>query len=201
MIGYLRGTVVHLGVDHCILDVNGVGYRVFVPASGRQRLVAGAQAALFTYLHVREDALLLYGFHTQDEYELFLLLMDVSGIGPKAALNILSAVSPEGFRLAVSQKNVSLLTKIPGIGKKTAERIILELKDKVGTSGETGGDAGLAATGSASAIDQADEALQAMLALGYSHAEVAPVLKKVRHEAQSVEELIRLVLREFTRRS
>lgn len=196
MIGYVRGKVTHLFADSCFVDVGGVGYRVFIPASTRQNLAKGSETTLFTYLNVRDDALLLYGFLSQAEYDLFIQLTSVSGIGPKVGLGILSAISPSEFVLAVSQKNLALLTKIPGIGKKTAERIVLELKDKLGDNGEELGSASLLAAGGGNI--QA-EAIQALLALGYSQQEISPVLKKA-GEASSVEDIIKLALKEFARR-
>ena len=197
MIGYLHGRVTHLMVDYCLLDVRGVGYRVFIADSTRTKLKLGQEATLFTYLNVREDALLLYGFYSSDEYELFLQLISVAGIGPKVALGILSTVSPDDFRIAVSQKNISLLTKIPGIGKKTAERLILELKDKIGAiaTGEERSDE--ASTVLNANDDVGSQALQALLALGYSQAEVAPALRKSAGAVKTVEEAIKLVLREM----
>ena len=197
MIGYVRGQVSHLFVDYCFIDVQGVGYRLHISAATRQKLSVGTAVTLFTYLNVREDALLLYGFYSSDEYELFMQLISVAGIGPKVALGILSTVSPDDFRIAVSQKNIGLLTKIPGIGKKTAERLILELKDKIGAIAT-----GAAISDEASTVinandDVASQALQALLALGYSQAEVAPVLRKSTGSVKTVEEAIKLVLREM----
>jgi Holliday junction DNA helicase RuvA len=197
MIGYVRGKISHLFPDSCFVDVNGVGYRVFIPQSTRQNLAKGMETTLFTYLNVREDALLLYGFSSQQEYDLFILLTSVSGIGPKVGLGILSAITPADFIVAVGQKNLGLLTKIPGIGKKTAERIVLELKDKIG---ETSEDSVMvaAATGAVGSIQA--EALQALMTLGYTQQEIAPVLRKAA-EATSVEEIIKLALKEFAGRS
>lgn len=195
MIGFLRGKVSHLFADQCFLDVNGVGYRVFIPQSTRQNLLKNMEATLLTYLNVREDALLLYGFFTQQEYDLFLHLTSVSGIGPKVALGVLSAITPSDFIVAISQKNFTVLTKIPGIGKKTAERIVLELKDKLGDSGQEQSNTTTLAIGS----NIQSEAMQALLALGYSQAEVSPVLRKA-SEATSVEEIIKLALKEFAGR-
>ena len=201
MIGYVKGIVSHLFADYCFVDVQGVGYRVFIPSSTRLKLVVGAASTLFTYLNVREDAMLLYGFYTQDEYELFLHVTSVAGIGPKVAMGILSAVSPNDFRVAVCQKNMTVLTKIPGIGKKTAERIILELKDKIGVLAENDGGVESAFDALGSGGDVVDQALQALVALGYSQGEITPVLKKLDQGTQTVEELIKLALREFSRRS
>lgn len=197
MIGYVRGEVSHLFPDSCFVDVQGVGYRLHISAATRQKLVAGESATLYTYLNVREDALMLYGFYATDEYDMFLQLIGVTGIGPKVALGILSAVSPDGFRLAVSQKNLGILTKIPGIGKKTAERLILELKDKIGEAKGAGEEIGGQAGWIAPTDDVQSQALMALLALGYSQGEIQPVLRKVAGKAQTVEEAIKLVLREM----
>ena len=196
MIGYVKGTVSHLVADHCFIDVQGIGYRVFVASATRQKLSVGKVATLFTHMHVREDAILLYGFYTQDEYDLFLTLLSINGIGPKVAMGILSAIDPNQFRIAISTKNLGMLTKLPGVGKKTAERMILELKDKIGILADEG-------TSEADALgasgDIVDEAMQALLALGYNQNEIIPIVKKVGKNAQSVEDLIKLALREFSR--
>jgi len=196
MIGYLRGTISHILADHCFVDVQGVGYRVFIAGATRQKLVVGKISSLFTHMHVREDAMLLYGFYTQDEYELFLILMSINGIGPKVAMGILSAIDPNQFRIAISTKNIAILTKLPGIGKKTAERMILELKDKIGLLGEDEIAEGAILTVSG---DMMDEATQALMALGYSQNEIMPIITKLSKNAQSVESVIKLALREFSR--
>lgn len=207
MIGYVKGIVTHLFTDNCFIDVQGVGYRVFIPNSTRQKLAVGQPATLFTYLNVREDALTLHGFYTQEEYELFLSLISVSGIGPKVAAGVLSTITPQNFRSAVSTNNAAMLTKLPGVGKKTAERIILELKDKMGISTDFDpAIAGQPAAGTSTAGDTMQEAVQALAALGYNHAEITPVIKKIyeregkAQSALSVEQLIRFALKEFGRR-
>ncbi|MCC5467680.1 Holliday junction branch migration protein RuvA [Pelosinus baikalensis] len=197
MIGYVRGTVSHLAVDHCFIDVQGIGYRVFIAQSTRQKITIAAVVSLFTYMYVREDALMLYGFYTQDEYDLFLQLTSISGIGPKVAMGILSAIDPQQFRLAISQKNIGILTKLPGVGKKTAERVILELKDKIGLITENDLNEDYISGVSVSTGDVIEEALQALLALGYNQNEIMPVLKKIEKNGHSVEELLKLALREF----
>lgn len=197
MIGYVRGTVSHLAVDHCFIDVQGIGYRIFIAQSTRQKITIGAVVSLFTYMYVREDALMLYGFYTQDEYDLFLQLTSISGIGPKVAMGILSAIDPLQFRIAISQKNIGILTKLPGIGKKTAERVILELKDKIGLLVEDELGESYISGGSAPASDAIEEVLQALLALGYNQNEIMPVLKKIAKDGYSVEDLLKLALREF----
>lgn len=197
MIGYVRGKVSHLFSDSCFIDVNGIGYRVFIPQSTRQNLSKDSEMTLFTYLNVREDALQLYGFSSQQEYDLFILLTSVSGIGPKVGLGILSAISPNEFILAVNQKNFGVLTKIPGIGKKTAERIVLELKDKIGVADP---DSCIVVNTHEVTGSIQGEALQALLSLGYTQQELAPVLKKYA-EATSIEAIIKSVLKEFAGRS
>ena len=132
MIGFLRGTVVHSAVDHCLLDVHDVGYRVFVSRKTCAHIAQGEEALLYIYTHVREDAILLYGFFSQEEYDLFQHLIGISGIGPKGAQSILSEVTPHDFYRLIHKKDVKGITKLPGIGKKTAERLVLELKDKFG---------------------------------------------------------------------
>ena len=132
MIGYIRGKVTALFKDACFLEAGGIGYRIFISDKTRQQLVSGEEAKLLTYMAVREDAILLYGFLGEEEYELFLLLISISKIGPKVAMGILSAMTPSAFVGAVKTQSVTKLTKLPGIGKKTAERLLVELKDKIG---------------------------------------------------------------------
>lgn len=194
MIGYIKGIVTHIFKDSCFVDVHGVGYRAYVPASTLQELTIGREALLFTYMSVREDAIVLYGFATQDEYDLFMLLIGVNGVGPKVALGILSAGTTDSFRLAVHQKDSKVLTKLPGIGKKTAERIILELQDKIGPvagSDEGGYDLGGAPTGEGII----GETLAALTSLGYTTSEVMSVVEKAAPSCTTVEELLKASLR------
>lgn len=194
MIGYLKGIVTHLFREHCFIDVHGVGYRVFVPASTMEKLTIGKETTVFTYMNVREDAILLYGFATQDEYDLFMLLISVNGVGPKVALGVLSAVNPDGFRLAVHQKNIKVLTKMPGIGKKTAERIVLELQDKIGPV-DDGAVADIAVPSTAASKGMMSEAVDALVGLGYSEQEILPVVEEKAGICQNVEQLIKEVLK------
>jgi len=200
MIGFVRGKVSHMFNDHCFIDVNGLGYRVFIASTTRQKVAIGQEVVLYTYLQVREDAMLLFGFSTHEEYQLFLNLISVTGIGPKVAVAILSTVSPVDFCLAVAKKNVSVLTNVPGIGKKTAERLILELKDKVGNI-STGPGSSLKLT---ETIDYSegivDEAAGALVALGYSPAEITPIINHVYKDGQTLEELVKLALKEAGKR-
>ncbi len=195
MIGYVRGVISHLFTESCFVDVQGVGYRVHISSTTRQKLIVGETATLMTYFSVREDALLLYGFLSATEYELFVQLISVSGIGPKVAVGILSFIEPDAFRLAISQKNLTVLTKLPGVGKKTGERLILELKDKMGTI-MTSDDTDRIETTSHS-DDIYSQALQALISLGYTQNEVVSALRSSASTAKSVEDAIKFVLREL----
>ena len=194
MIGYVKGIVTHMFTDSCFVDVQGVGYRVYIPASTLEKLSMGKESLLYTYMSVREDAIILYGFLTQDEYDLFILLIGVNGIGPKVALGILSAVHPDGFRVAVRQKNMAVLTRISGIGKKTAERIVLELQDKIGQA-DAAADAAAIASGAVVPSGIVQEALAALTSLGYSTQEVQPVIEEKAAACDTVEKLLKEVLR------
>lgn len=194
MIGYLKGVISHLFVNACFIDVHGVGYRVYAPASTLDTLCVGQEAMLYTYMSVREDAIVLYGFATQDEYDLFMLLIGVNGVGPKVALGILSAGTADSFRLAVHQKDIKGLTKMPGIGKKTAERIVLELQDKIGpVSGEAAAGEGHTTVPGMSGI--LSETLAALTSLGYSEQEVLPVAESHLAGCTTVEQLLKATLK------
>lgn len=196
MIGYLKGVISHIFVNSCFIDVHGVGYRTYAPASTLDTLCVGQEAMLYTYMSVREDAIVLYGFATQDEYDLFMLLIGVNGVGPKVALGILSAGTADSFRLAVHQKDIKSLTKIPGIGKKTAERIVLELQDKIGPVASE--DAGAADLGNSAAPGLSDilaETLAALTSLGYSEQEVLPVAESHLAGCTTVEQLLKETLK------
>lgn len=196
MIGYLKGVISHIFVNSCFIDVHGVGYRTYAPASTLDTLCVGQEAMLYTYMSVREDAIVLYGFATQDEYDLFMLLIGVNGVGSKVALGILSAGTADSFRLAVHQKDIKSLTKMPGIGKKTAERIVLELQDKIGPVASE--DAGAADLGNSAAPGLSDilaETLAALTSLGYSEQEVLPVAESHLAGCTTVEQLLKETLK------
>jgi len=197
MIGFLRGKIAYLLTDYALLDVQGVGYRVFVSGATRQKLRLHEEAQLFTYMSVREDAIQLYGFASQEEYEIFQLLISVSGIGPKVALGVLSHITTEGLCRAIQQKQTSVLTKLPGIGKKSAERLVLELKDKVSFSGDT--DEELTLTNADEVPDDMlAEAQAALEALGYTQAEIAPALRQAA-KGKTTEAIIKLALKQLSK--
>lgn len=201
MIDFLRGKVAHREPESIVLDVHGVGYRVFCP--NPYAFADKEEIVVYTHHHVREDAMLLFGFATREEQSLFRLLLDVTGVGPKVALGILSGGRPEAVVSAIRQENVAFLTKLPGIGKKTAQRIILDLKDKLGAVGD--GYAGLAGIAAADAGMPAaegggawPEAKEALLALGYTEAEADRAWQSVKPKAKdgdSADALVKLALK------
>lgn len=187
MICALRGRIAAKGESYVVLDVGGVGFKVFVPPSGLDRLGAvGQEVSLFTHLHVREDELALYGFGSADELQLFELLLGVSGIGPKVGLRIVSLLSMETLREAIATGNAAMLTRVPGIGKKVAERLMMDLKDKLGVSLEFV---------SYPALTHADaEVISALTSLGYSVTEAQAALRSLPPEELPLEEKVRLAL-------
>lgn len=199
MIGFLRGRVAYTFPDYCFLDVHDVGYRVFISHQTRNQISVGTEVMLYIHTHVREDAILLYGFFSQEEYDLFQHLIGISGIGPKVAQGILSAITANEFYHLIHRKDVKAITKLPGIGKKTAERIILELKDKLSAASFDVSDAAdeTAALGDAMG-DMVSEAIEALLSLGFQQSEVQSVLKK-KSDWESTEEIIRYALAELQR--
>jgi Holliday junction DNA helicase RuvA len=185
MISHLEGTVHSVHPGFVILSVGGVGYKV---AATRETLVSlknAKTAALWTHLAVREDALDLYGFRTEEELKFYNMLLTVPGIGPKSALAVLDIASISTLRSAISAGNASYLTNVSGIGKKTAEKIVLELKDKVGAGEESRG----------ASLKGDEEALEAMRALGYSQTEARDALRKVPAEVEKSSARLREALR------
>jgi Holliday junction DNA helicase RuvA len=190
----LRGVVEGRGKDHLIVMVGGVpaaiGLKVFAPEPSVMRLSIGSLFTLHTYLQVREDALTLFGFESEDELEMFELLLTVSGVGPKVALSTLSVMSPDALRLALANEEPALLSRVPGVGKRTAEKIVVELKDKV-----KGPSSGLAALAQTSSADM--EVVEALIALGYSVVEAQRAVQGLPPEVEGVEERLRLALSRF----
>lgn len=198
MISFIRGKLVEALPTHAVVDVNGVGYEVFIPISSYEKLPkAGTEVCLLTHLSIREDAHVLYGFVTQEERDLFRLLINtVSGIGPKIALNVLSGMSPAAFKGAVASGDVKALSKISGVGKKTAERIVVELKDKIGAAG--GWEAESARRAMSPEEQKINDAILALLALEFSREEAQKAVREAFNQLGSnatVEELVRTSLR------
>ena len=196
MIGFVRGKLVVKAPPHLTVDVGGVGYDIEAPMSTFYTLPAiGADVRLLTHLVVREDAHILYGFGTQEERALFRNLLKVSQIGPKIALAILSGVSVEGFATLVKLQDSAALTKIPGVGRKTAERVLLEMKDRLDALDEAKLTGALPMT--PSSVE--GEAWTALVALGYKPAEVTAMLKPLAGQGGSAEDLIRRALQSQVR--
>ncbi|NJJ40921.1 Holliday junction branch migration protein RuvA [Paenibacillus apii] len=200
MIDFLKGPVVHLEQEYVVLEVQGVGYRVFCPnpyAFAKQE----GPVTVYIHHHVREDAILLFGFPTREEQKLFRKLIEVSGIGPRVALGILTGGTPDHVISAIYQENITFLTKLPGIGKKTAQRMILDLKDKLDGLGTASFQTGLFAVeeqNTESGETSWQEARDGLKALGYTETELDRVwlaLKKEGAEAESVDVLMKKALK------
>lgn len=193
MIAMLRGKVVSVAVDHVVLDVGGVGYQVHVPA-GTPMASPGAETVLHTHLAVREDAMTLYGFPDAAGRTLFTTLLAVSGVGPKLALAALGTLGSTGLRRAVVTEDVAALTVVPGLGKKSAQRMILELREKLGALAADGVPGAVGVTTDAS--DARTEVRQALAGLGYVPSEVAAALDRVGPgDSETPEDLLRDALR------
>jgi Holliday junction DNA helicase RuvA len=191
VIGFVRGKLVVKAPPHLTVDVGGVGYDIEAPMSTFYTLPAlGSEVRLLTHLVVREDAHILYGFGTQEERGLFRNLLKVSQIGPKIALAILSGVSVDGFATLVKLQDAAALTRIPGVGRKTAERVLMELKDKLDALEQ----AAIAGAVPMTPSSTEGEAWTALVALGYKPAEVTAMLKPLAGQGGSTEELIRRAL-------
>lgn len=199
MISYVRGELAAMEEEKVIVDVNGVGYGVYMPAQSMALLPAiGEEVRLHTYLNVREDAMQLFGFLTREDLKVFKLLIGVSGIGPKGGLNILSQLSPDELRFAVLANDAKTIASTPGIGKKTAEKLIIELKDKFSVedllSQSTDVNQNITAPNSTNEVQA--EAIQALVALGYGSTEAMKAVKRVNAtEDTTVEELLKLALK------
>jgi holliday junction DNA helicase RuvA len=195
MIGSLRGRIASKTPPQLVVDVGGVGYELEAPMSTFFLLPAvGEDVRLLTHMVVREDAQLLYGFGTDAERRLFRSLLKVSGIGPKIALALLSGISVEGFAHCIQNQDVAALTRVPGIGRKTAERLLIEMKDRLNGAESAPGMAPAPPGSSPEA-----EAFGALVALGYKPAEASRLLKSVEGGTQSTEEIIRRALQSAAR--
>lgn len=190
MISYLSGKVLNKGANFVVLLVNGVGYKVFMEPSRCIELELEQELSLYTHQHVREDMLDLYGFKSMEELEMFELLLTISGIGPKSAIGVIAISSVEDLKDSIANGDSSLLVKVSGIGKKTAERVVLELRDKVDSLAT--GD--YLAGGDKSGSNSSDE-IDALLALGYSMQQAREALRNVNSDITDSGERIREALR------
>ena len=200
MFYYLKGVVGHVAPNLAVIDCGGVGYACRTTSYTLSALQVGEKAKLFTHLNVREDAMELYGFSTENECNCFRLLIGVSGVGPKAALSILSSTTPEGLATSIITGNEKALTVAPGIGKKIAQRIILELKDKLAKGQLPAAEESFGGSGvTVIPQDKTSEASAALAVLGYNPAEINAALKGLDLDALSLEDIVRQALRKMVK--
>ncbi|MGN0969022.1 MAG: Holliday junction branch migration protein RuvA [Oscillospiraceae bacterium] len=201
MFYYLNGIVAHTGPYLAVIDCGGVGYACKTTSYTLSALKQGEKAKLYTYLHVREEIFELYGFATENELNCFQMLIGVSGVGPKAALAILSSTTPERLATAIITGDEKALTGAPGVGKKIAQRVILELKDKL-AKGQLGVPAGESYGGTGVTVipeNKASEAAAALAVLGYGPAEINEALKGISMEELSLEAVIKAALKKMVK--
>jgi Holliday junction DNA helicase RuvA len=192
MIGSLRGRLALKQAPTIIIECHGVGYEVETPMSTFLELPpTGDELFLFTHLVVREDAQILYGFATEDERAMFRMLLKISGVGAKMGLAVLSAMSVDGFRRCVEYEDTASLVKVPGIGKKTAERLIIEMRDRIDTPSAHSG-----VTRVETEAGARSEAVDALISLGYKPREVQKLIGEIDVDGKSAEDIIRLALRQ-----
>ncbi len=193
MIRFLRGVVLYVEQSSLVIEPggSGLGLRIYVPNPTIARTKVGDIITLHTYLQVRENELSLYGFETPEELQIFELLLGVSGVGPKVALSALSTLSPDAFRLAVANKEPGVVARVPGIGKRTAEKIVIELQGKLSPAAET-----LESLSHVMDVDM--EVIEALVALGYSVVEAQRAVQQIPPEIIGIEERLREALRFFS---
>jgi Holliday junction DNA helicase RuvA len=189
MISYIEGEIIMQGANFIILKAGGVGFKIFVLPDTD---VSVDRIGLYTHMAVREDAMTLFGFNTYEELELFEILIAVSGVGPKAGMGILSIANPNTIKLAIAKEDASILTRVSGIGKKTAERVILELKNRFTLADIKGGEL----NSTQKEIMEQQDVIEALMGLGYGQNEVRQVLSNIPRE-KSLEERIKLALKEL----
>lgn len=189
MIAYLKGIIDIKRQDYVVIDVHGVGYKIFMTEGAIQNLEVDSEAKIYTFMRVREDDVSLYGFLNVEELAMFELLISVGGIGAKSAVGILSNIAPSKFALAVITDDVTTLKKLPGIGAKTAQRIILELKDKIKTQEATEQENEIIQKTEVS--DSAKDAIEALQVLGYTRREVEEAISKIGDSNLTTEEIIK----------
>lgn len=200
MFAFLRGVVASKGLHHIALDVNGVGYEVQVPDPVYRRLTVHQEATLITYCHIREDAFQIFGFLKEEEKALFMMLLDITGVGPRLALAVMSGLSVSEFGRVILESDIAAFTRVPGVGKKMAQRIVLEMKAKLGQDAELRTILGEAQP--TEETDEGDDVLAALLALGCTDTEARKAAAKARKELgpdASDEDLVRAALRSLSR--
>lgn len=199
MIAYLTGKVADITEDNLVVEVGHIGYNVRVPGSVAAQLPPiGEEVKIYTYTSVREDAIQLFGFLTRDDLTVYRQLITVSGIGPKGGLSVLSAMSADELRMAVIAQDAKAIAKAPGVGNKTAQRIILELKDKISLEDTFPAEESISAAIPGAGIGQArTEAVEALTALGYAASDALRAVKAVEQDDMDVEELLKAALKKM----
>ena len=191
MYEYLSGRVDYIGEDYAVIDISGLGYRVFTSQNSMKSLKLGEISKIFTHLIVKEDDLILYGFATREELGMFKLLISVSGVGPKAAASLLNQYKASELAAAILGRDIAKLSKAQGIGKKISERIILELKDKIDTESAVGG---IEVFGGS---DEISQVIEALTALGYNYSIAANAVMKLKDTNKPIDILINEALRQL----
>ena len=198
MYAYIKGTLEEKTKDSIVVDVNGIGYRIFLSEQSMSKLgELGETIKVYTHYHVREDNISLYGFLSNEELKMFELLIQVSGIGAKTAIVMLSNITPSQFAVAIITDDLKTLTKIPGVGSKSAQRMILELKDKLKAEDAIAKDTEVKVK--VTNNENAEEAIQALQILGYNKGVINKVLEKLDIDGLSTEDIIKLALKQLSR--
>ena len=197
MYAYIKGIVDEKGIDRAVVEAAGVGYELLCPDSTLREITAGREAKLLAHFNITQDGVALYGFYTKEEREMFRRLIAVNRVGPKLALSILSKLSPQDIAMAIVTQNAAAFDRIPGLGKKTAARLLLELKEKVSEEEMASSSAIPPAGGS---MDMRAEAIAALVALGYDGVSAGRAVSAV-GECGRVEDMITMALREMGKRS
>ena len=199
MYAYIKGSLEEKTKDSIVVETSGIGYKIFVSEQTMEKLgELGEKVKIYTHYHVREDSISLYGFLSNEELKMFELLIQVSGIGAKTAIAMLSKITPSEFALAVISNDIKTLTTIPGIGSKSAQRIVLELKDKLKTEDAISKEE-LSEKSSTANNENVEEAIQALQILGYNKGEIKKVIEKLKVKDSSTEEIIKLALKQLSR--
>ncbi len=199
MFYYLRGEITHIEAQFCVVDVSGAGYACHTSANSLSRMKTGETHTLYTHVHIREDLFDIYGFHTPDELACFRMLIGISGVGPKAALSILSASTPERLALAILTGDEKALTAASGVGKKLASRIVLELKDKMSKTESLAAVSQVVAPAEGGAANPLQDALSALAVLGYSPSQAALALSDFDTTGLPLEDIIRQALKRLSK--
>ena len=202
MIAFVRGTAVDMTENSVIVETGGIGYEIYMTGTDLSQIHMGEEVKIHTYFNVREDAMQLYGFRSKDDLQMFKLLLGVNGVGPKAAVGVLAGITADELRFAILSDDVKTLSKAPGIGKKTAQKLILELKDKMKLEDafelKLAHEQERAAVGAGEVSDGRQEAVEALVALGYSSADALRAVRKVTDVApDDVEGLLKAALKNF----